>query len=361
LNRSRLFVILFLLLTAGNIALNWILWHFWVEDLLTGKYAGGDLSRLGYVYGSRMPRQKTVTLPFRHMEARDYDGRSIDVLTIGDSFSNADYVGENSCYQDYIATYGKNTVINLLPWYRSEEGGAAPIFTLLQVLNSGYLDRFRPKYLILQTVERSAIYRLARPLDFDIPASYKEVESFYRGEGLKFHVDSDYGFINTGNYKFILNNVIYYPIFGHDMGNGVYTRKLDGDYFSVKKSNQLVHCFEDINNVPMVTPEAVAYMNENLNRLADRLRAKGIRLVFLPIVDKTNLYGDHILENTYPRSHFFELLRPLSRRYQLIDTKEILTKELDRGVKDLYYADDTHWSWKASDAVFKQVQFPKQP
>jgi hypothetical protein len=51
------------------------------------------------------------------------------------------------------------------------------------------------------------------------------------------------------------------------------------------------------------------------------------------------------------------VLRPLPRRYTLIDTKAILAEELRKGVKDVYYADDTHWSWKASEAIFKVVTF----
>lgn len=37
----------------------------------------------------------------------------------------------------------------------------------------------------------------------------------------------------------------------------------------------------------------------------------------------------------------------------LLDTKAILEKEVDRVVKDVFYSDDTRWSYKASEAITK--------
>lgn len=77
----------------------------------------------------------------------------------------------------------------------------------------------------------------------------------------------------------------------------------------------------------------------------------------MPCVDKYNLYSNYIINNPYPRSIFFEELRKLPKRYHLIDTKAILTEEVRKGEKDVFYADDTHWSWKASKKVFETIKF----
>ena len=103
----------------------------------------------------------------------------------------------------------------------------------------------------------------------------------------------------------------------------------------------------------------LARLNDNLNTLADRLNKKGIRLVFMPCVDKYTLYSDFIEHNPYPRSTFYEDFRPLTKRYLFIDTKAILMEELKKGEKDIFYADDTHWSWKASSKIFSRIKFVK--
>ena len=78
----------------------------------------------------------------------------------------------------------------------------------------------------------------------------------------------------------------------------------------------------------------------------------------MPVVDKYNLYSNFIVDNPYPRSTFFEKLRQLPKRYAFIDTKQILMEELERGELDLYYPDDSHWSWKAPQKIFNTVRFP---
>jgi hypothetical protein len=91
--------------------------------------------------------------------------------------------------------------------------------------------------------------------------------------------------------------------------------------------------------------------------LADKLTTKGVKLYFMPCADKYDIYSKFIINNKYPQNQFFEKLRPLQKRYTLIDTKALLSKELDKGIKDIYYFDDAHWSWKASETIFKQVKF----
>jgi hypothetical protein len=40
----------------------------------------------------------------------------------------------------------------------------------------------------------------------------------------------------------------------------------------------------------------------------------------------------------------------------MIDTKDILARSLEKGELDLYHQDDSHWSWKASEAIFSTVR-----
>ena len=100
-----------------------------------------------------------------------------------------------------------------------------------------------------------------------------------------------------------------------------------------------------------------AKINSNLNQLALLLQQRGIKLYFMPVVDKYELYADYILGNRYGRSDFFEQMRTQNKKYSFIDTKYLLGDLLRNGVKDVYYVDDTHWSWKASNAIFTSVKF----
>lgn len=79
----------------------------------------------------------------------------------------------------------------------------------------------------------------------------------------------------------------------------------------------------------------------------------------MPAVDKYNLYRDYIISNEYKESIFFEELEKLQKDYIFINTKSILKQKLNAGEKDLYYVDDTHWSFKASDTVINDKSFRK--
>lgn len=79
----------------------------------------------------------------------------------------------------------------------------------------------------------------------------------------------------------------------------------------------------------------------------------------MPAVDKYNLYSPYIVSNKYPQSIFFEYLETLPKNYVFINTKKILLEELKKGEKDIFYADDTHWSYKANDIIINDIEFKK--
>ena len=337
---------------------NGIVWKCGTEILLTKKYDGGDLARMSYLQCMKEHQRKSDDLPVRHLEMKDFTGQPVDVLTIGDSFSIGGGEGRNSYYQDYLASINNFTVLNVYP-YPSDDRimGFAPLTTLSILYNSGYLDMIRPKYVLIQSVERYCIPRFAPPFSFTQSASREDIAKFYADKGF---VDPNYlpkvGFINQGNFKFLYYNFMY--LFSDNAFRRlVYKKRLTKPLFSVNGGRTLIFHGDDLHDLPLATPETVRKLNNNLNRLSDILAGKGIRLIFMPVVDKYNLYSDFIVGNRYPRSIFFEELRPLPRRYQLIDTKAILLEELKKEEKDVFRADDTHWSWRASQAVFEKVKF----
>lgn len=340
-------VLLFFVLT------NLFIWKGFTENLLTAKnYQGGDLARLGYVHGSKDFRKTFCDLPVRHLESSEYAGQNIDVLTLGDSFSNGGAGGKNCFYQDYIASINNCTVLNLDSFQDIDN-----ISTLSIYLNNGYLDKIKPKYVILESSEKLCIEKLANPIDFDASVS---PESLARQKKFDYHPSfPPVSFINEGNFKFLLYSFLYK--FSDDAFlSKVYMTELRAPLFSVKNRDKLLFFRDDIRRIPLAKAQAVERLNNNLNTLSDRLRSKGIKLYFMICVDKYNLYRDYLVrKNRYPESTLFEQLRKLPKRYEFIDTKAILAEELIKGEKDVFYADDTHWGWKASRTIFEKIRFSR--
>jgi hypothetical protein len=369
-------VLIFTASLAVFVALNFVIWKNYTEDLLTSKnYAGGDLARIWYIYDSKDFRRNSCDLPRRHLQLKDYNlkdstGGNVDFITIGDSFSNGGGGGKNHFYQDYIASINDLKVLNIC-----RHRDLDPVTTVSILLNSGFFDRFKTHYVLISLTERGSGDELTRPLDFNKKMSLEELQrlktiEYYSKQPDVYSKQPDVEFLNDGNPKFVFYTLFYhfsdYSFLGERR-----IWKLNKPMFTVKNSDKLL----SIKYKRIVNENDVKVINDNLNNLSDRLKTKGITLVYMPIVDKLNLYGKFLIDKSYSKSSFFEYLRVLPeryiyskssffeylrvlpKRYIFIDTKAILLEELEKGEKDIFYADDTHWSWKASKKIFETVLF----
>jgi hypothetical protein len=338
------------------------LYNVVIWNCFTKRFLGGDLARIGYLYGVKSIRNNSIDLPRRHVEQEDYKGERIDLITIGDSFSNGGGEGKNKYYQDYIASINNIGVMNIEP-FKEKEQELDPITLASIYVNNGYFDSIRPRYVLISSVERECVIRFSRRIDFDRCISMEGFTSLKRigyqrkkndiGKGEK---EYPFAFINEGNFKLPLYNV-YYNFSDHAFFSKTYKKKLNTSLFTLKDGKTLLFFYEDLLFIAKSNRASIAGLNDNLNRLADKLARKGIKLYFMPCVDKYNLYSEFIVNNRHPQSTFFELLRPLPKRYTFIDTKSILLKELRKGEKDISHVDDTHWTWKASKKIFETVRF----
>ena len=350
----RKWVLRLLIAMAVFAAFNYIIWTLYTEKLLTKNYgSGGDLSRTGYIIDSKQPRKATLDLPRRHIEFPEYKGQPVDMITIGDSFANGGGEGRNSFFQDYIATTSNISVLNL-GIYDKDNG---PIQTVMILLNSGLLDKIKPKYVLLESVERFCFTRFSGEINFKVTEDYDKLVKVYNSRVDLFNYLPEVNFINEANVKYVYYRFRY--LFSDSPTTLVVTKKLSKSFFNVKNDDTLLFFRDDARDTHKLNKQTITALNDNMNKLAEILEKKNIKLCFMPVVDKYNLYSEFILNNPYPKSIFFEELRTLPKKYQFIDTKEILLEAARRGEKDIYYADDTHWGWRAPELVFDRVRFDR--
>lgn len=122
----------------------------------------GDLGRMSYATDLLDLRENKIDLKKLHLESNEYkDDNEIEMITIGDSFSNGGGGGLNSYYQDYIATEFNLNVLNIKGTSNFME-----IASLL--LNSGQLDNMKTRYVLIESVQRFALQRFAiNNIDFE--------------------------------------------------------------------------------------------------------------------------------------------------------------------------------------------------
>ena len=356
----KVFVLAFLAVLASFAALNYLVWICFTKELLKPESQASDLVRLCYLVKISQKKETGIDLPKRHVGIGAFTGGQVDMVTVGDSFSLGGGGGKNNYYQDYIASLNDFVVVNVPSRLdKSRVGLLSPVNTLAILYNSGMLDMLKPRYVLLESVERYIPERFLEHFTFDESENLDRLIQHYR----KYQVENIAGnegvtFINTGNAKFVYFNIK--DLFDVERINKkVYKTRLKTPLFSGKYGDRLYVYHEEYDNQRKLTRDGIRKINDNLNYIADKLASKNISLVFMPIVDRSDLYDGFAVR---PRkfSIFFEEIRKLPKRYQFIDTKAILLPELQRGEKDLYFMDDTHWNPKAAKKIFETVRFEKK-
>jgi len=353
------FLAILLTLLIVFIGINALLWFVWVRETTSPGRKGGDLVRMGYIPGLVVPRQNITDLPVSHIDIRHYDRKPVDMVTVGDSFSIGGGHGRNSFYQDYIASINGMRVLNVPSYmHKGKALEFQPVVTLAKLINSGYLDIMKPRYLLLESIGRLAIPRLTAEFSLDEKATIEEIDRYFRENAFDKSQNeaAELRFINNGNWQF-LANTLQYRFRDHARGSKVLMTGLTKPLFNSPAGDRLIFYEDDVYATGQATAEAVATLNSNLNKIAALLQKKGITLIFMPIVDKLDLFHPYLVSKRYPQNRFFEELRKLPKEYQFIDTKAILSPMLQQGEMDVFFQDDTHWNWKASQAVFEKVRF----
>ena len=352
------FVLLSLLAVILYIGFHFLIWTtntskiFGRED---GKYIG-DIARVSYQIQALYPRELKYTLPIRHLTRKNYKNKHIDIITIGDSFSQGVTGGKNPYYQDYLATLYNKNILNISRTKNGQFQFFEPIITLY---NNGWLKLYKPKYIIIESVERFVIPRFAKAFNFNVQDFPKDTLSQYiRTARTNNSYIPKLKLINMANYKYIYYNYIYYA--PPKVEIDVLKLHLNKNLFTTKTfQNQLLIHNEDRISLKYYTQKNIELINTNFNLLARKLKTLGIQLIFLVGPDKYDVFYPYIHNNPFEENKFFSLIRPLKKEYIFIDSKKILQNLLKNNIKDVYYSDDTHWSYKASEAIAKSQQFKK--
>lgn len=319
----------------------------------------GDLGRTSYMSDMLFERNVNETnLDKHHIKFTDFNGQKVDLLTIGDSFSNGMGFGLNRYYQDYIATLYNIDILNICQLDMTNNA----IETISLLANSNYLEHIGVKYVLIEAVQRSVLENLSRDdmdfskkLNVDFTHLIQNTKDIYTLKALH---ENKITIINNLNLNALKYN-LRYLINGYGNISSFYREKLSKDLFTTKANKEIIFYHDDIKKLSYETEDNIKMLNNNLNKLAQKLAEKNIKLIFMPVVDKYSLYREYIVSHTYPESKFFEYLRTLDKEYMVIDTKKILLKELDNEVKDVFYSDDTHWSYKASEVIAKDELFKR--
>lgn len=333
-----------------------VIWHGFTHKFLAvpeGYYVG-NLARIGYISDYIDKRKQEVTLPRTHKQLAEWQGEPVDILTIGDSFSYAKGLGKNPSYQDFLTNDHNLSVLHMI----TED--KISFQEIIALTNSGFFDIVKPKYLLLESIQNLTIKRFAKTFDFGERGSLPAFRKKYLPKSHRhkhrdiFKSSETIAFMNEGNLKFALFS------FGRLVSpnafvSRIYDVELTRSLFSVGDGKRLLFMRDSLEEQERYTPNRLSRINANLNRLQQLLADHGIKLLFMVAPDKYELYHPYIKENPFPTTPYFERFRKMEKAYTFIDSEKILREKIAAGEKDIYYADDSHWTAKAGEAVSTEI------
>lgn len=208
----------------------------------------GDLARMSYSVDIIQERENITDLEKLHLYQNQYNYENIDMVTIGDSFSNGGAGGKNRYYQDYISTIYNKKVLNLnIQNYKNY------LEIIAFFANSGYLEKIGAKYVLIESVQREALVRFARnDLNLAIKTD-KNLETIFRNSMETYNIEKLHNLkpsiINNLNLNAFIYNIKYYIKGYGKLNSSVYIEKLNKDLFTSKSSSKLAFYHEDIKKI----------------------------------------------------------------------------------------------------------------
>lgn len=353
---------LFLVISEFFIA-NMVLWQTVSSNSFYGEDGHGDLSRMGMI-SMTSSLTHPIEYPQKHIEysevADKLEQTHVDILTIGDSFSNG---SGGNYYQDYICSEYGVSVMNVpcRPY-----NDALKTFYILK--NTGLLEQIKPRVIILEslTANMKERFGMKEPEQYDYT-----VEGFNQAQmagRIKADVQAQIAEEKLAPGIMVKANAEFIKSWLRRMTN-------DDDYrfndaVGIWKLN--IRAFSNpgwedkllfpLSNANVRFEEQVVYnINNNLNDVAGYCEKQGIKLILLPVSDKYDVYSPYFASppSDWRENTVINDLKKLSHRYAIIDTTNSLRKVIESSDRseytDLFWADDMHYSWKANQIIVKEI------
>ena len=324
-------------------------------------HRNGDLGKLGFIafddeYDSLISQITIDSLYVINIDNLEQIDSDSAILTIGDSFSQQGVGG----YQNYLATlYPGWKIYNFKP--------AEGVDDRYQIYIDMLIDnKPLPRIVILESVERALANRLSN-MKFYIQT--KGNDKIGIPEKTTYGSDPEFKkFIKKHKlYKFakclkekkeelkteFLNTQEYVKKY-LDIDNPVKKLKLNSRLFSCKGSeDDLFFYYEDLD---YVSEDIYKDSWQKLDSLLSITEQKCICFIYLVASDKYDLYKDFTIFDNYKVKGQLNYYEKYNNNIKFLNCKNLLYPHIQKGEKDIYKCNDTHWSPIASRYVANEIR-----
>ena len=280
----------------------------------------GDIGKLGQIIFSKEYhlQDKFQSVPMSVIDWCDAsDLKSKKVVFLGDSFTKKIYP---NCLVSIIQKPSSKYFA-----YNIE----SPEDTFVALCNANVE---MPDVVVLESVERNFVFRLC---NIDFSSNIKPKASVYNPVE---EMQTDFS-------TFYKNQLI--------KNKAILNVSLRDGLFSCSgKEKELYFYYDDLS---FPEEEQIQTAISNLDSLFQLAKKKNICLFYVVAADKYDVYQEFAVDNRFPEKTLLDNFSSHESNPYFVNTKHVLLKNARQGVKDLYYADDTHWSPIGAKIVAEEI------
>ena len=256
-----------------------------------------------------------------------------DVLTVGDSFSKMGRLG----YQNYLAAQGISVANCQRELYDN------PFQYAYNILDLGLVDSTNISVLVVQVGERDLV---SRSEEFDVNKIDMVEPDHELSSNSSDENSSAWSLLRARD--FLMYRLQWSP---------VYKVTLNNDFFDSKEPRSLYFYCADITNGLCIGEASKSKVLEVFLILTQKAEQRGIKLFLMLPVDKYDMYQDYIVDNPYPhpKTIIEDAKEIFGDSSNVLMCKHLLTPLLEKGEKDVFLFDDSHWSCKAAEIVGQEL------
>lgn len=289
----------------------------------------GDLGALGKlrfdnIYHNSMLKPRTAN----DMPSIYQPGDSLpSIVTIGDSFSDQYPNG----YQSFLADMLHCEITNIP--LDSHLTDAIP--GAFRLVNSGFFDNHpQVEWVIVECGEKSMLrqWLLADTLAVADPLpiiNFKEIP------------DES---VLTFSRRIFSQGIDWLKLSSGIVENPVKSIKLNRKCFTQPGKEDMLFFVKDDLKRLSASEAQLSEVDKRLKNLHSRFARRGIKMIYLIAPAKYGLYQHIAIDNPYPARLFSRQMSVFGNLDFVVNPYPVLKNAIDSGMKDVYMADDTHWS-----------------
>lgn len=319
-----MFISLFILIPAG-------FYFFYIDNNESGDIGklgmipfGDEYDGLDVVWYNRDSSKVNATV----VNVYDKDSlKFFPIITIGDSFSQF----QNNGYQFKLSSKAGVPVANFKTPYYLECPDC-----LLALINEGILKEGQT--VIVESVERNLIQR------------FSKVDTL-----MKFNNEATIvnGFKEHENNEPFLNRYFSWIRLKLNYKNPITRYSLTKDCFSHPRYSNILYVYSGFKNGEgdllwqFLSEDEFERAGRNMEKIIDISERNGINILILIATDKYDAYEPWIATSHQKNP----TLDYIPEDCRIFDSRPLLRSAIERGIKDIYKVNNTHWSVVGADII----------